>query len=209
MTITMRLLITVFFLGTTVFINDSSNAEVGAAGGGGGGAAAQPPAAPPTDWRNYGFGVALTYTQDLGRHDRVKNAQVVNGVVRVTEDGNALPRIMLETHYFFKPEADLFWGVKAKEWGHGPFVALQPGSQNIVEAVAIGWMIGFRRADGDSSDITKNSSFNLGVGFVVDPKVQVLGEGITKNQALPSGETQIRYRDTAQYGILILSSFSF
>lgn len=172
--------------------------------------------APEDQWRNYGFGVAVTYTQDLGKHDRVKNAQVVNGIVRVTEDNNALPRIMLETHYFFKPSGKLFGlfdSVKntdqTKVWGHGPFVGIQPGSQNIIEAVAIGWMVGFRRPDPENGSLTANSSFNLGIGFVVDPKVQVLGDGVTRNQALPVGETQVRFKDSAQYGLLIMSSFSF
>lgn len=96
-----------------------------------------------------------------------------------------------------------------KVWGHGPFVGIQPGSQNIIEAVAIGWMIGFRRPDPERGSLTENSSFNLGIGFVVDPKVQVLGDGVTRNQALPVGETQVRFKDSAQYGLRIMSSFSF
>ena len=169
------------------------------------------------DWRNYGFGVAVTYTQDLGANDRVKNAQVVNGIVRVTEDSNALPRVMLETHYFFKPTGKLFWAFdsvkntkEVKMWGHGPFIGIQPGSQNIIEAIGFGWMLGFRRAEPDATNtLTAHSSFNLGIGIVVDPRVQVLGDGVTRNQALPVGETQIRFKDTAQYGLLLMSSFSF
>lgn len=171
---------------------------------------------PDDQWRSYGFGVAVTYTHDLGGHDRVKNAQVVNGVVRITEDNNALPRIMLETHYFFKPTGKLFGlfdsvknSTETKVWGHGPFVGIQPGSQNIIEAVAIGWMVGLRRPDPQNDSLTANSSFNLGIGFVVDPNVQVLGDGVTKNQALPVGETQVRFKDSAQYGLLLMSSFSF
>ncbi len=173
-------------------------------------------APPSNEWRNYGFGVAITYTLDLGSHDRVKNAQIVNNVVRVTEDSNAIPRIMLETHYFFKPNGRLF-GVfdsvsnenDEKVWGHGPFVGIQPGSQNVIEAVAIGWMIGFHRPAANGESLLQSNSFNLGIGVVVDPKVQVLGDGITANQPLPSGETQVRFKDTAQYGLMIMSSFSF
>lgn len=195
---------------------DSGKVTAGSTNTGSGKAVSGSSIAGEDQWRNYGFGVAITYTQDLGKHDRVKNAQVVNGVVRVTEDNNALPRIMLETHYFFKPNGSLFGlfdSVKNtdsnKVWGHGPFVGIQPGSQNIIEAVTIGWMIGFRRPEETATSVTQNSSFNLGLGFVVDPKVQVLGDGMTRNQPLPSGETQVRFKDTAQYGILLMSSFSF
>jgi hypothetical protein len=123
---------------------------------------------------------------------------------------------MLETHYLFKPIGKLFGYFdvlentkESKSWGHGPFVGIQPGSQNIIEAVAIGWMLAFRRPENMATDLTQNSSFNLGIGFVVDPKTQVLGDGIAANQPLPTGETQIRFKDTAQYGLLFMSSFSF
>ena len=63
-------------------------------------------------------------------------------------------------------------------------------------------MFGFRRGEGEGS-------FNLGVGVVVDPDTRVLGDGIVANQPLPAGETEIRYLEEMQTGLLILASFSF
>jgi hypothetical protein len=151
------------------------------------------------------FGVGLTLTIDVGVHDRVENAEVVNGVVRVTEEYNDIPRIMLETHYFFLPK-HYFLGmdsVKPNEWGIGPFVGIQNGSNEIIEAIGGGVMLGFRR-----SEMTKDS-FNIGVGFVVDPSAKVLGDGIEENKPLPAGETQVRYKKTSQGGILLITSYAF
>jgi hypothetical protein len=53
------------------------------------------------------------------------------------------------------------------------------------------------------------SSWNLGVGLRVDPKVRVLGDGIVADQPLPAGETQVRFKDDAQLGVMVLSSFTF
>ena len=123
----------------------------------------------------------------------------------MTEEHNDVPRIMLETHYFFLPNR-LFLGidsVKPKEWGVGPFVGIQNGSNEVIEAIGAGVMLGFRRS------VTAKGSFNIGVGGVVDPSVKVLGDGINKNQPLPAGETQIRYKETSQWGVLIITSYTF
>jgi len=152
------------------------------------------------------LGVGLSFTIDRGRRDRIGNATLVKNVVRVEDQNNNRARVMLESHYFFTPGVG---GndpddptVRAARWGVGPFVAIQPGSEEVIEAIGMGIMIGLRR--GNSGE-----SFNLGVGYVVDPNTRVLGDGLEANQPLPPGETEIRYKDTAQSGILILSSFSF
>jgi hypothetical protein len=99
-----------------------------------------------------------------------------------------------------------FWlnsSVKANEWGWGPFVAIQSGSNEIVEAIAFGVMWGFKRSG------TDNSSWNIGFGAVVDPSTKVLGDGFVPNQPPPAGETEVRYKEKSQWGLLIISSFSF
>ena len=93
--------------------------------------------------------------------------------------------------------------VKPNEWGIGPFVDIQNGSNEIIEAIGGGVMLGFRR-----SEMTKDS-FNIGVGFVVDPSAKVLGDGIEENKPLPAGETQVRYKKTSQGGILLITSYAF
>ena len=151
------------------------------------------------------FGVGLTLTLDTGNNDRVENAELVNGIVRVTEERNDIPRIMLETHYFFMPNRNFLWmmSVPWKEWGVGPFVGIQNGSNEIIEAIAAGVMLGFRR-NAETTD-----SFNLGIGMVVDPSVKILGDGMKENRTLPVGETQIRYKKTSQWGVLLLCSYAF
>jgi len=152
------------------------------------------------------FGVAISLTHDLGENKRVSSAIVDdNGIVRVEKQSNDVARVMLESHYFFeKNEGHKFLGLtEAEKWGHGPFIALQPGTDEIIEAIGFGWMFGFRK------DAQATASWNLGVGLVIDPSVKILGDGIEENKSLPTGETQIRYKETSQAGLLILFSFTF
>lgn len=144
------------------------------------------------------FGVGLSLTIDLGQHDRINEAGLdENGIVRITSENNDVPRIMLESHYFFTPKGD--------DFGIGPFVALQPGTDEIIEAIGIGVMLGFKRA----SEENNTSSWNIGIGAVVDPNVKILGDGIEENQSLPSGETQVRFKETSQWGALLVVSFTY
>ncbi len=115
---------------------------------------------------------------------------------------------MLETHYFFYDEKNpgdttFLWMVPGNKWGHGPFVALQPGTDEIIEAIAFGWMVGFKR----SAD--SHESFNLGIGAVIDPSVKILGDGVEENAVLQNGEQQIRFKETSQEGLLLITSFTF
>ncbi len=169
------------------------------------------------------LGVGISFTLDIGKLDRISDAQVVDGVVRVTDQNNGRARIMLESHYFFTPCGD-FLGIdglaqnldqtlengkcdsadaRRARWGWGPFVAIQPGSGEIIDAVGMGIMVGFRR------DEKSTQSFNLGFGIVIDPNTRVLGDGFLANQPPPGKETEVRYRETLQTGVLILTSFSF
>jgi len=103
------------------------------------------------------FGVGVSLTVDTGNNDRVESASLDQaGIVRVSRDQNDIARIMLETHYFFQPKNKLFGIVD----GHGPFVALQPGTDEIIEAIGLGWMVGFKRGEAGTND-----SWNFGVGL--------------------------------------------
>ena len=148
------------------------------------------------------FGLGLSLTRDLGDNDRIAAAELdPNGIVRITDEENDLARLMLEAHHFFTPS--IFGGDSEGLWGWGPFVAVQPGEGEIIDAVAAGLMVGFRYSRESSN------SFNIGIGYIVDPNTQILGEGIVANQPLPEGETEIRFRETSQHGLLIMTSFSF
>jgi hypothetical protein len=164
-------------------------------------------AAEDAEFAGLNFGVGISSTFDLGENDRVTEAELVAGLVRVTNEDNVRARIMLESHYFFAPDDDLL-GIAnntgaGKEWGIGPFVALQPGTDEIIEAIGMGVMVGFKRSR-DSSN-----SFNIGVGIVYDPNTKTLGPDIINGQPLPPGETEIRFLEQDQVGLLVLSSFSF
>ena len=152
-------------------------------------------------WDNLGFGLGLSYTQDLGTHNRVKSAELVNGVVRVTDEENGIPRIVIETHYFFDQD---------DSFGHGPFIAVQPGDQETINAVSAGYMLSFRRIGKSKADTESKivQSWNIGFGVVADANVQTLGDGFKENQAPPPGETEIRYKEQTQYGLMILFSAS-
>ena len=152
------------------------------------------------------FGVGISLTHDLGGSGRVSSAIVDdNGIVRVEKESNDVARVMLESHYFFEKNDGLsFLGLtKAEKWGHGPFIALQPGTDEIIEAIGFGWMFGFRK------DKDATASWNFAVGLVIDPSVRILGDGIEENKTLPAAETQIRYKETSQAGLLLLFSFTF
>jgi hypothetical protein len=153
------------------------------------------------DFKGLKFGTGISLTIDTGSHDRVNDAELVAGVVRVKDEDNAKARILLESHYFFLPQRD-FFGVSPGDWGVGPFLAIQPGENDIVSAAGLGLMIGFRRPN-------SSNSWNIGVGVLYDPDTKTLGDGIRPNQPLPPGETEIRYKERAQKGVVILTSFSF
>ncbi len=153
----------------------------------------------PSPWDTFGFGAGLSYTIDTGQNDRIKSAEIRNGIVRVTDKENGIPRLILEVHYFFKKTGEL----RGSEWGYGPFVAIQPGENEIINAIALGWMWGFR--DKDSGKV----SWNIGVGVSADPNTQILGDGFEENQPVPAGETEIRYKEETQYGVMITFSASW
>ena len=163
----------------------------------------------PGSFAGLHFGVGISLTHDLGGNDRIESASLDgNGIVRVSKDQNNVARVMLESHYFFKPKKDgmSFLGLRPPgTWGYGPFVALQPGSSEIIEAIGLGLMVGFLRGDEEDT----NSSWNLGIGYVVDPSVKILGDGIEENKALPAGETEVRFKETSQGGLFLLASFAF
>ena len=172
------------------------------------------------NWLGLNLGVGLSVTFDNGQDRRVESASLdENNIVRVDDEENSVTRILLEGHYFFPCDIRHLW--KNKTWtdqainhsffsdrcGFGPFVAIQPGEDEIVDAAAIGLMVGFKYADW--LDVTDNSSFNLGVGLVVDPDGRILGDDVEENEPLPTGETSIRFKEKQQYGWLLLVSFSF
>ncbi len=161
------------------------------------------------------FGVGLSYTQDLGRRDRIGEASLdTAGIVRVDEEKNGNARLVLESHFLSEcawsnsnnnngaSELNVAGGIK---YGCGLFVAAQLGSSDaLIEAVGGGIMFGFQPNEWDD-----NRSFNIGFGVMVDPDTKVLGDGVSANGRLPAGETEVRTKQATQLGFMILFSYSW
>jgi hypothetical protein len=146
------------------------------------------------------FGVGISMTFDTGENKRVEAASVdANGIVRVDQVLDTPARIMLESHYFFQLKNN-------DKAGLGPFMALQPGSDEIINALGLGLMLGFRRD-------TTSQSFNLGLGYAVDPRSKILGEEFIEGELAPKAPDgtaiPVRYKTTQQGGLLLLFSFSW
>ncbi len=163
----------------------------------------------------FNFGVAIGVVGKAGKRDVIESAALdPNGIVRVENDGNTTANLILESHYFFtpdKPFMESIFNADPKSWGHGPFVAIQPGTQNIIEAIGAGWMLGFKRSTILAKDLARDrgDSFNIGLGVMINPNAQVLGDGIRKNEVLPAGETAVRLKTTTELGWLFVFSYTF
>ncbi|WOJ98182.1 hypothetical protein R0137_06340 [Congregibacter brevis] len=156
------------------------------------------------------FGAGISATFDTGDNDRVNSASIVDGIVRVDDENDVVARVMLELHYFFTPDEPFFkslYGgqglVPANNWGFGPFIAIQPGTDDVIEALGMGMMLGFKR------DEKTLNSWNIGLGWAVDPNVNILGDGFFENQPPPGSETVVRFKETSQQGLFLIFSFSF
>ena len=155
------------------------------------------------------FGIGFGMTMDPGPPDRVDDAALVNGIVRVGKQANHRPRVLFETHYFWRLVSEAttvgFRGedvsVQAADIGIGPFAAIQGSDEELLESFAIGGMVGFKRDE--------RSSFNIGFGVALDPTVKVLGDGIRPNEPLPAGEETLRFKEEPRWSYLVLVSFSF
>lgn len=151
---------------------------------------------------NWSLGIGAAHDPEGGRVDK---ASVVNGVVRVEEENNTQARIFLEIHIFCLRKLTRNESCEEPKplFGQGPWVGVQSSKDQVIDAFGLGWMWGWR------TSTTATNSFNLGIGLVLDPKVQVLGDGIEANKPLPTGETAIRFKKESRVGGVLLVSFTF
>jgi hypothetical protein len=170
-----------------------------------------------TSWQGLNWGIGIAANFNLGGN-LVTGAEIDNGIVRVTDSSsNVGIGFVLEAHYFFKewaPLADCL-GYNCNDIATGPFVAIEVGngataspSNGPITGYALGWMVGLHHPDATSAQ-SNNSSWNFGLGLIVNPTAQVLGPGFAPNQPPPAGETAVRYETEPRYGLMLLSSFSF
>lgn len=145
-----------------------------------------------------GFGVGIGFSWGRGP-ERVEDAEVVNGVVRVKRAATDKPRLFLEAHKFV-------WVNRARGIGVGPFVSVQSGADDALSSWGAGIMFGFREEAKQGDEPT---SWNLGVGYLWDADVKTLGDGVVADAPLPEGETDIRYKNTSAGSIFVVFSRKF
>lgn len=168
------------------------------------------------DFDSLGFGAGFGI-MTLNKRN-IKTAEIENDIVRVTKREDHTKSVWLESHYLISTR----WSDYIM---HGPFLALQVGSDNTVfDSYGLGWMISFQREKiqkastapstkdgGDSGDSGDSSgdktAFNIGVAFATT-NVQVLGDGIVENAQIPTGVQNVRFRTENAYGLLVMVSFS-
>ena len=117
-----------------------------------------------------GFGAGLGFRWNVYEPDIVSEATVdANGIVRVNKRNNTQAGLVLETHYF---------AYRRSNFGIGPFVAVQTGSENLIESVGLGLMFGWEVND-------EGRGFGLGFGYSAQPRAKVLGPEFVENQPAP------------------------
>ena len=154
--------------------------------------------------QNLGFGVALSLQWNILKPDIVNDATVdANGIVRVNTRSNTNAGFMLEMHYLMHT-----WTYNNdKEIGTGPFVAVQPGTDQIISAVGAGWMVDWKVKPND------RKGFGLGLGYAARPSAKTLGDEFVANQPAPVGPNgqplPIRFETRDKGSVLVVLSFTF
>jgi len=151
--------------------------------------------------QNLGFGVALSLQWNVFTPNIVNDASVdANGIVRVNTRSNTNAGFMLEMHYLVHQ-----WS--GNKIGTGPFVAAQPGSDQILSAVGAGWMIDWK------VDATSRKGFGLGLGYAARPSSKTLGNEFVDGKPAPvnaSGQPlPIRFETRDKGSVLAVLSFTF
>ena len=177
------------------------------------------------------WGAGIGVMGSFGGETAVEKVSIIDTgsskIVHIEEEGDLRPQMFLEMHVFLDKQAREWrryqrWKVKDRMeqvrnaatpgtrtmpepplMGIGPFIALQSGEDDAIDALAFGAMWGFRR------DPQKPASLNLGIGLSFDPSVQVLGKGMKEGSPLPNGETAVRLKKEGQFGWAFMASFTF
>ena len=151
--------------------------------------------------QNLGFGVALSLQWNILKPNIVNDAAVdANGIVRVNTRSNTNAGFMLEMHYLMHQ-----W--KDNKVGTGPFVAVQPGTDQIISTVGAGWMIDWK------VEPNSRKGFGLGLGYAARPSAKTLGDEFVDGKPAPLGPNgqplPIRFETRDKGSILAVLSFTF
>jgi hypothetical protein len=149
-------------------------------------------------FQSLNWGIGFGYSQ--ARDNIIDEAVLVNGLIEAKVDRTDKVRLILESHIYLSCH-----NVNTvTKMGCGPFLAISSGDYKTFSGVGIGWMWGWKSMDPKRSD-----SFSIGLGFMADETVKTLADGFEVGQALPSGETAIRYVKKSSCSSLIFVSHSF
>jgi len=156
-------------------------------------------------WKDFGVGLAVS--TKLGKERSIEEAQLVNGIVRISSERQVVPRLMLEKHWYITQG----WDTNSTTPGvpykrrvrHGIFVgASLLGEKKLMDSIATGYILGFRPEDNSSP------THNLGIGISVEPYARVLGDGIERDKPLPTGETSIRYKEKNRTALILFYTYT-
>jgi len=91
--------------------------------------------------------------------------------------------------------------------GMGPFVAVQPGTDQVISTVGAGWMIDWK------VDATSRKGFGLGLGYAARPQAKTLGDEFVDGKPAPLGPNgqplPIRFEIRDKGSLLAVLSFTF
>ena len=151
--------------------------------------------------KGLGFGVGLGFRWHTGHPDLVSDATIdSNGAVQVNTRNNTTAGLVLEMHHYFLPSNHTNFGV-------GPFVAVQSGTDQVISAAGGGIMLGWK------TDAMNNKAFGLGFGYAGIPSAKVMVHGFVEGQKptnpLPPGTTTVPLQTRDTGAILIVLSLNF
>lgn len=144
----------------------------------------------------FAAGIGLSFHKEAD----IKEAEVRNGLVRVTDEAKKERALWLETHYQLVKFAN-------NRFAFGPFLAVQVSDDDgLFDSLGAGFMVAMNRNTNPAA--WSNLGFNVGVG-VVSSTIRELGDGLKENQPLPDGEESIYFHKNDDIGWMVLFSFTF
>jgi hypothetical protein len=189
-----------------------------------------------TDFLGLKWGLGIGVIGGFGGDRAVEKASIINGVVRVEEEGNLRPQSFLEMHVFLDRKArDWRWyqqGKAAAQMAKSRGVTRKPTEEGKKLTTptwptmpdpplwGFGPFIALQSSDkkvidalslgvmwGLRKDPQSSVSLNVGIGLSFDPSVQVLGGGLKDGQK--TAETEVRFKKEGRFGWALMASFTF
>ncbi len=143
----------------------------------------------------WGLGVGYSF----GFDDAVDEAEIVDGVVRVSSNKRDQPRALLEFHKYFWCNDNGRDGTR----GCGPFVAVSATSDDVLAGVGLGFMWG-RKSSADDTE-----GFSIGIGAMLDADVKDLADGFEANQPPPGAEMEVRFETESRWSAILFVTRTF